>query len=90
MNASSTAPASSSVYTTPAFWEHLWRTAGLQFVGLFIIAYFIYGYQPGVGASADDLAAFYDGHRTRILIATVISGLNLLNLMWFAAARRTR
>jgi len=79
---------SASVYTTPAFWERLWRTSGLQFVGFFIIAYFVYGYQPSVGASADALVAFYDGNRTRILIAAVISGLNILNLLWFAAAIR--
>jgi hypothetical protein len=85
----SVAMTSSSVYRTPAFWERLWRTSGLQFVGLFVIAWFIYGYQPPVGASADDLVAFYDGHRTRILIAAAISGVNLLNLLWFAAALRT-
>jgi hypothetical protein len=89
MSASTTAVTSSSLYTTPAFWERLWRTSGLQFVGLFVLAWFIYGYQPPVGASADDLVAFYDGHRTRILIAAVISGVNLLNLLWFAAALRT-
>jgi hypothetical protein len=89
MSTSTTAITSSSPYATPAFWERLWRTSGIQFVGLFIVAYLIYGSQPSIGASADDLVAFYDGHRTRILIATVISGLNLLNLMWFAAALRT-
>ena len=47
------------------------------------------GHRPQVGASADALAAFYAGDRTRILIATVISGVNILNLMWFAAALRT-
>jgi hypothetical protein len=80
---------SSSVYTTPAFWERFWRLSGIQFVVLFIIAYVIYGYQPGVGASADALVEFYDGHRTRILLATMIAGLNVLNLLWFAAALRT-
>ena len=90
MRASTTPGTSSiSVYTTGAFWERLWRTSGIQFVGLFIIAYVIYGYQPGVGASADALVAFYDGNRTRILTAAVISGVNILNLMWFAAALRT-
>jgi hypothetical protein len=77
------------VYTTPAFWERFWRMSGIQFVGFFIIAYVVYGYQPPVGASADALVAFYDGNRTRILIAAVISGLNILNLLWFAAAIRT-
>src|ERR1700722_8548494 len=81
--------ASTSVYTSPAFWERLWRSSGIQSVGLFIIAYLIYGYQPQVGASADALVAFYDGDRTRILIAAVFSGLAVLNLMWFAAALRT-
>jgi hypothetical protein len=82
-------PSSTSVYTTPAFWERLWRMSGINFVVFFIIAYVIYGYQPHVGASADALVAFYQGDRMRILIATVISGLNVLNLMWFAAALRT-
>ena len=90
MTASSTAvPSSASGYTTPAFWERLWRTSGLQFVGLFIIASLIYGSQPETGASADALTAFYTGARTRVLIAAVCSGLNLLNLLWFAAALRT-
>ena len=63
--------------------------SGIQFVALFVIAAVICGYQPGVGASPDALVAFYDGHRTRILLATVFSGLNLLNLLWFTAALRT-
>jgi hypothetical protein len=77
-----------SGYNTQVFWEHLWRTSGLQFVAFFIITAVIYGYQPQVGASADALAAFYSGDRTRILIAAAFSGLNLLNLLWFAAALR--
>jgi hypothetical protein len=86
----STAPTSSaSVYTTPAFWERLWRTAGIQSVLCFIVAYIVYGHQPQVGASADTLADFYDGDRMRILIAAVFYGLAVLNLMWFAGALRT-
>jgi hypothetical protein len=80
---------SASVSNTRAFWEHLWRTSGLQFVGFFIITSVIYGYQPQVGASPDALAAFYNGDRTRILVAASLAGLNLLNLLWFAAALRT-
>jgi len=90
MSASSTDTVSStSVYITPMFWERLWRSSGIQSVGLFIIAYLIYGFQPQVGAPTDALVAFYDGNRTRILIAAVFSGLAVLNLMWFAAALRT-
>jgi hypothetical protein len=80
---------STSAYTTPAFWERFWRTSGIQFVGLLIIASVIYGSQPQVGASADALVAFYNGDRTRILIAVFFSGLNLLNLLWFTTAVRT-
>ena len=90
MSASATVRTSStSVYATAAFWERLWRSAGIQSLGLFIIGYVIYGNQPQVGASADALAAFYDGDRTRILIAAVFFGLSILNLLWFAAALKT-
>ena len=85
----STSMSSATVFSTPAFWERFWRTSGIQFVVFFIIEYVIYGYQPQVGASADALAGFYNGNRTRILIAAVICGVNILNLMWFAAAIRT-
>jgi hypothetical protein len=88
-NSSTTAMTSSASVNTPVFWERLWRTSGIQFVLFFIIAYVIYGYQPQVGASPDALVAFYNGDRTRILIAAVFSGLNVLNLMWFVAALRT-
>ena len=84
-----TSSSASSVYTTPAFWERLWRTAGIQSALCFIVGYIVYGSQPQVGASADALAAFYSGASTRILIAAVVYGLAVLNLMWFAAAIRT-
>jgi hypothetical protein len=80
---------STGKYASGEFFEFLWRTAGVQSVGLFIVAYAIYGYQPGVGASADALVAFYGGQSTRILIAAIFGGLTVLNLMWFAAALRT-
>ncbi len=59
MSASTTAM--SSATSTRGFWERLWRLSGINFVVFAIIAYVIYGYQPQVGASADALAAFYDG-----------------------------
>ena len=89
MSASTGTTSSAGVYTTPAFWERLWRTAGIQSVLCFIVAYIVHGHQPQVGASADTLAAFYDGDRMRILIAAVFYGLAVLNLMWFAGALRT-
>jgi hypothetical protein len=82
-------PPSRSVTSTPQFWEFLWRTAGIQSVGLFTLAYFIYGNQPHVGASVDALTGFYAGDRMRILIAAIFAGMAVLNLMWFAAAIRT-
>jgi len=82
-------PASSSVYSTPAFWERLWRGSGINFVVFFVITCFIYGQLPGLHSPSSELVGFYDGNRTRILVATALSGLNILNLMWFAAALRT-
>jgi hypothetical protein len=89
MTASTAATTAPSMYNTRAFWDRFWRTAGIQFIAFFIITSIIYGYQPPVGASADALAAFYGGNRVRILIAVTLSGLNLLNLLWFAASLRT-
>ena len=89
MSASTTAMTPPASVNSPVFWERLWRTSGIQFVVFFIIAYVIYGYQPQVGASPDALVAFYTGNRARILIAAVVSGLNVLNLMWFATALKT-
>jgi len=88
MSSSTGTTSSASIYTTPAFWERLWRTAGIQSAFCFIVAYIVYGHQPQVGASADAMAAFYGGGRMRILIAAVFYGLAVLNLMWFAAALR--
>ena len=90
MSTTTAATASSAgASDTRAFWERLWRSAGIQFVGFSIITYAIYGNQPQVGAPADALAAFYGGHRTRILIAAFFASLNMLNLLWFVAALRT-
>jgi len=80
---------SANTYRTPTFWGGLWRMSGVHFVVMFVVAYAIYGYQPAVGAAPDALVAFYAGSRIRILVAAVIAGVAILNLMWFAAAIRT-
>ena len=59
--------------------ERNWRGSGIGFVLFFIVAYVIYGSQPKVGASAETLVSFYDGDRTRILIAAVIFGLGVVS-----------
>lgn len=90
MSASTAAiQSSTSVYATPAFWERLWRMSGINFVTFFIIAWIIYPAQPQLGAPTDVLVAFYSGERPRILIAAIVAGFAVLNLMWFAAALRT-
>src|SRR5260370_28468162 len=88
MSTSTGTTSSASVYTTPAFWERLWRTAGIQSFLCFIVAYIVSGHQPQVGPSADPLAAFYHVDRMRILIAAVFYGLAVLNLMWVAGVLR--
>jgi len=83
-----TAAVASTTNTDRAFWERLWRMSGFNAVLFFIIAYVLYGNQPGVGASPEALVAFYHGHGTRILISTVFSVQAVLYLMWFAAVLR--
>jgi hypothetical protein len=80
---------STSVYAGGAFWERMWRSAGIQSAACFILASILVGHQPGMGASADALTAFYLGERTRILIAAVLAGFAILNLLWFSSAIRT-
>lgn len=67
-------------------WERLWHASGFAFVAMFIVGYLIYGEQPKVGASADELVSFYDGDRARVLIATVLFAGAVVFLLWFAAA----
>jgi magnesium-transporting ATPase (P-type) len=67
-------------------WERWARASGIAFAVLFIISYLIYGDQPEVGASADELASFYFGDRGRILTASVLFSGAVLFLLWFAAA----
>ena len=67
------------------FWDRLWRSAGIQFVILLIIAYLIYGDQPKVGSSPDTLVSFYDGNRMRIVIATFLVGMRSCT---FSGSRR--
>ncbi len=82
------APTASTSMYGGAFWERLWRSAGIQSTACFIVAGLLMGHLPQIGAPADVLTAFYAGERTRILIAAVFFGLATLNLLWFAAAVR--
>jgi len=79
---------STSVYTTPGFWERLWRMSGISFLVFSVIAYIIYPHSQ-VGASPEALVALYSGDHLRILIAAVVSGMAILNLLWFVSALRT-
>jgi hypothetical protein len=67
-------------------WERNWRGAGVVFAVLIIIASVIYGSAPKWGAGADQLVSFFNGDRTRILIAAVIFCFSFLELLWFGAA----
>jgi hypothetical protein len=67
-------------------WERQWRSAGVGFAVLLIVAGIFYGNQPKQGASAAQLVSFFHGDRTRILVATVIFCFAFLELLWFGAA----
>jgi hypothetical protein len=67
-------------------WDRTWRGSGVVFVVLTIVAFFVYGSQPKLGASPAELLSFFHGDRTRILIATVFFCLSFLELLWFGVA----
>jgi len=77
--------ASATAYGRP-FWERMWRSAGLQSAGLFVIAYFVCGSLPQMGASPETLVSVYAQGRTGIFVGAAVGGLAVLNLAWFAAA----
>ena len=87
-----TATVTTTANTTPKygglFFEGLWRSAGIQGVAFLVIGAIVAGFGPGIGASADSVAAFYTANMTRILIATPILGLGVLNLVWFMQSIR--
>ena len=66
-----------------------WRGAGVVAFVLVVVAFVFYGSQPKLDASADELVSFFQGDRTRILIATVIFLFSFLELLWFGAALST-
>lgn len=70
-------------------WDRIWRSSGIGAVLFLVVGGVLYGSSPEVGASAEKLVSFYDGDRTRILIATVVFCIGFLNLLWFAAALST-
>jgi len=91
MTASSTAMTSSTgMNTTRTLRGSLWRTSGIQFVAVFVVAYVIWGYQPQASSSADILALLSHRDATRILIAVIFAGLSVLNLFCFAASLRIK
>jgi hypothetical protein len=90
MSTASTASPSRLNVNSSSFWDLFWRASGVQFVGLCIIGYVVYGDQPQIGAAPDAVVAFYHDHHARILIAAFIAGLAVLYLMWFAAAIRVK
>ena len=67
-------------------WERIWKGAGIQFAVLSIVAGAIYGNAPKQGASNGELVSFFDGDRTRVLIAAVVFCMSFLALLWFGAA----
>ena len=71
---------------TLSFLERHWRSGGVIFAILYIVAYLMYGSQPGLGASNDSIVSFYTANSTRILIADFILGFAFLYLVWFASA----
>jgi hypothetical protein len=87
-----TATAATTATTTPKFgrlfFERLWRSAGIQGVAFLVVGAIVAGFGPGIDASAESVAAFYTANMTRLLIATPILGLGVLNLVWFMQSIR--
>jgi hypothetical protein len=86
MSASTATLSSASVYTSPAFRERLWRTAGHPVRPLLHSRVHRLRRPPVVGGriGRHTGSLLRHGDRMRSLIAAVFYGLAVLNLMWFA------
>jgi hypothetical protein len=71
-----------------AFFEHLWRSSGIQGVAFLVVGAILAGIGPEIGTSSDSVAAFYTANSTRLLIATPILALGVLNVVWWTQAIR--
>ncbi|HZF18235.1 MAG TPA: hypothetical protein VE008_00865 [Burkholderiales bacterium] len=69
----STGTAPSTSAYSTAFWDRLWRQSGIHSLVFCLIA----------------CGALSSGNRAWILVGSVLAGMAVLNLMWFAAAIRT-
>jgi hypothetical protein len=67
-------------------WERWARGSGIGFVVVFICAFLVFGDQPKLGDPVEDVVAFYDGDRGRVLTASFIFGVALLLFLWFVGA----
>lgn len=65
-------------------WDRMAASTGLGFAVVILVAFFIFGDSPSLGASASDKAAFFTDHRGRILTAMVLASFALLLFVWFA------
>jgi len=87
-----TTSAATTATATPRFgrrfFEGLWRSAGIQGVAFLVVGAIVAGFGPASDASADAVAAFYTANAPRLLIATPILALGVLNLVWFMQAIR--
>jgi hypothetical protein len=88
ISTTATASAKASPKYGHLFFEHLWRSSGIQGVAFIVVGALLAGFGPQVGASPDSVASFYAANSVRLLIATPILGLGVLNLVWFMQSIR--
>ena len=66
-------------------WERWARATGIGFVVLTVSAFIVGGEAPTVTDSTEDLISYY-GDRGQVLVSSLLFGIALLFLLWFAAA----
>jgi hypothetical protein len=67
-------------------WERWARMSGAAFAVLAAASFIVIGEMPGINDSPEQLVAFFDGDRGRILTGLVIYGIALIALGWFIGA----
>jgi hypothetical protein len=66
-----------------AMWDRIAPGFGVVFAVFFIVGFLLIGDAPALDESADEIAAYYDDERGKLLTVIVLFGLSIVAFLWF-------
>jgi hypothetical protein len=66
-----------------ATWDRVAPGFGVVFAVLFVLGFLLIGDSPALDESAEEIGAYYDDKRGKLLTVTVLFGLSIVAFLWF-------